>query len=422
TNEGFELINTPVVIGENITQRMEATDLKLDIPAIKIRDINTKIQNIQTEIIDDRIIIQGILNKQIFYVGTDEIIHHQSENIDFCTFIDVPGAEPGMELLIEPTVEHTIGKLTAEGNILQQKDVIQFFVKVLSLHQLIIEVGSGPLVKVNRVIGENTYQSIIMNSVALAVEANKIVDFTAEVKELETEIIDDNLVIQGIVHKQLYYTGKDGSEHHQEEDIPFSELANFPGVEPGMNVQVNSTVEQINQELKYDRINVSQEIIIELFVKVSEKLQLNVVTGDDSMVMLPEVIGENVKQIFSETALKLEQDALKIKDITALFKDIDVVILNDRVIVQGIVHKKIYYLGKDNIEYQQVENIPFSTFVNIMGAKPGMNVDVIPTIALTKPVLSGNGELLSQKLIGDIFVKVTDNIQFRVSEAEPYEK
>jgi len=416
----LELIKTPVVVGENVVQRMEVTDLTLDMPAIKVRDINAVVSDIQTDVIEDKVIIQGIIHKQIFYVGTDDIIHHQAEDIGFSTFIDIPGAEPGMEVLIEPTIEHIVTKLVADGTILHQKVILQFFVKVLSVQQLIVETGSGPLVKANRVIGENSVQTMVINDVSLAVEAIKIVDINAEVMELDTEVIDDKVIIQGIVHKQLFYIGEDEVEHHQAEDIPFSEFVDIPGAEPGMNVQVYPTVEHIKQELSSDGTRVNQEIVLELFVKVTESVQINIVTGDDSLVMLPEVIGENTKQILSETTLALDQTAIKIKEITAVFEDINAVVINDKVIVQGIIHKQIFYVGEDNVEYHQAENVPFSTFVDVIGARPDMDVDVIPTVAFIKPILSPDGNLLTQKIIGDIFVKVTENIQFNVNEVGPY--
>lgn len=417
---GLELIKAPVVIGENVVQRMEVTDLTLDMPAIKVRDVNASVRDIQTDVIEDKVIIQGIIHKQIFYVGTDDIIHHQSEDIVFSTFVDVPGAEPGMDILLEPSIEHVIAKLIADGSILHQKVVLQFFVKVLSVQQLIVETGSGPLVKANRVIGENSIQTMVMNDVTLAVEAIKIVNITAEVIDLETEVIEDKVIIQGIVHKQLFYIGEDDVEHHQGEDIPFSEFIDIPGAESGMDVQVYPTVEHVKQELSPDGTTVSQEIVLELFVKVTESIQINVVTGEDSLVMIPEVIGENMRQILSETTLELDQTAIKIKEINANFEEVNAVVINDKVIVQGIIHKQIFYVGEDNVEYHQAENVPFSTFVDVIGARPGMDVDVIPTVAFIKPILSPDGDLLTQKVIGDIFVKVTENIQFNVSEVGPY--
>lgn len=417
---GLELIKTPVVIGENVVQTMEVSDLPLVMTAIKVRDINATITELITDVITDKVIIQGIIHKQIFFVGTDNVIHHQAEDVEFSTFVDVPGAEPGMDVLVEPTIEHIVSDLILDGNVLHQKVVLQFFVKVLSVQQLIVETGTGPLVKVERVIGENSVQTMINNEVTLAVPAVKIVDVTAEVIDLVADVIEDKVIIQGVIHKQLFYIGTDDIEHHQAEDIPFSEFVEIPGAEPGMNVQVHPNVEHIKQELSPDGTTVSQEIVLELFVKVTETVQINVATGDDSLVMLPEVIGENTKQILSETTVTLDQPAIKIKEIDAVFENLNTVVISDKVIVQGIIRKQIFFISEDNVELHQEENVPFSTFVEITGARPGMNVDVIPEISFIKPILSPAGDVLTQKVIGDIFVKVTENIQFNVNEVGPY--
>lgn len=417
---GLELIKTPVVIGENVVQIMEVTDLPLDMTAIKVRDITAKIVELDTEVIEDKVIIQGVLHKQIFYVGTDNIIHHQSEDINFSTFVDIPEAEPGMDVLVDPTVEHIVSQLIMDGTVLHQKVVLQFFVKVLSKQQLIVETGSGPLVKVERVIGENAIQTMVDNEVTLAVAAEKIVDIDAEVIDLTADVISDKIIIQGVIHKQLFYIGEDDVEHHQAEEIPFSEFIDLPGAEPGMNVQVHPTIEHVKHELTPDGTVVNQEIVLELFAKVTETSQIKIATGEDSLVMLPEVIGENTKQVLSETTLILDQVAIKIKDIDAEVTDLNAVVIENKVIVQGIIHKQIFFVGEDNVEYHQQENVPFSTFVEVKGAKPDMNVDVIPEIAHIKPVLNTAGDLLTQKVIVDLFVKVTEDIQFNVNEVGPY--
>lgn len=419
---GFELIKAPVVIGENVIQQMEVSDLTLDLPAIRVRDIDAIITDLETEVIRDKVIIQGTLHKQIFYVGEDNIIHHQSEEKDFSYYIDIPGAEPGMDVMLEPSVENVVFRLTFEGARLNHKIILQFFVKVLSQQQLIVETGKGPLVKAERVIGENTGQAMLMTEIFLATQALEIIETSAEVIDLKTEVVDDKVLVQGVLHKQLFYIGEDKVEHHQVEDMPFNEFIDIPGAEEGMNVQLHSSVEYVRQKLNPDGTKVTQEIILELFVKVTEDIQINIATGDDSLVMLPEVIGENVKQFLSESKLKLNQSVINIKDITATFEDVSAVVINDRVVVQGIINKQIIYTGENNIEQHQAENTPFTTFVDVIGARPGMSVDVLPSVTYIKHELEEGGTVLSQKVLGDVFVKVTEKIQFKVREVGPYEE
>lgn len=418
SGESLEIIEAPVVIGENVIQKMKVSSLTLDIPAIKIKDIDVSLRNIETEVIENKVIIQGMIHKEIFYIGNDHIFHHQTEDTQLSTFIDIPGAAAGMDVVLEPGIEHVSGKLLAGGNVVELSIIIQLFVKVLSRKELIVKTGTGPLVKVEKVIGENSVQSIIANDLSLAVKARKIVDIIAEVRDLEVEAIDDLVIIQGVVHKELYYIGEDELEHQQSEDIPFSEFVDIPGTEPGMNVQAYWKFENIKENLSPDGITINQKIALELTVKVTETVQINLVTGKESLVMLPEVIGENTKQFLEESSLNLEDDVKEIIEIKASFADISAEAVNDKIIVQGVIKKQIYYYGEDNLEYEKGEEIPFCTLVNVVGARPGMQVDVIPSVYLLEPTLSPDGKLLTQKYIGDIFVKVTENIQFNLCEAD----
>lgn len=418
--ESLEIIDAPVVIGENVVQKMKVSSLTLDVPAIKIKDIDVSLRYIETEVIENKVIIQAMIHKDIFYIGNDQIIHHQTADTPLNTFIDIPGAAAGMDVVLEPDIEHVNGKLLAGGSVLELNVIVQLFVKVLSRKELIVKTGTGPLVKVEKVIGENSVQSIIANDLSLAVKARKIVDIIAEVRDLEVKPIDDLVIIQGIVHKELYYIGEDELEHRQSEDIPFSEFVDIPGTEPGMNVQAFWEFENIKEDLSLDGITINQKIALELTVKVTETVQINLVTGKDSLVMLPEVIGENTKQFLNESSLKLKEDPGELTEIKASFTDISAEVANEKVIVQGLIKKQVYYVGKDNLEYEQEEQIPLCTLVNVVGARPGMQVDVIPSIQLLEPSLSEERRVLSQKYIGDIFVKVTENIQFNLCEAETY--
>ena len=59
-----------------------------------------------------------------------------------------------MDVVLEPDIEHVNGKLLAGGSVLELNVIVQLFVKVLSRKELIVKTGTGPLVKVEKVIGE----------------------------------------------------------------------------------------------------------------------------------------------------------------------------------------------------------------------------------------------------------------------------
>jgi hypothetical protein len=411
------LIKAEVVINENTKQLLVERNVTLTIPAIKIRNIDAKIRNITTDVIADKVIIQGVIHKQIFFVGEDNIVHHQAEDLSFSTFVDLPGAAPGMNVQIDPTIETVIFDLLT-STLLHQKVVIEFFVKVTETRQLNVLLGNGPLVRVDQVVGEGTKQELFENLVTLDHAALKIDDITVVVRNLTTHVIADKVIIQGIIHKQIFYVSTGNVELHQAEDVEFSSFVDIPGVTPGMDVEVLPTVEFVHFNLQ-NETTLLQKVVAEFFVKVTESVQVPLQLGPGVLLKLDSVVNEGTKQILVENEFTLPLPTVKIREIIARIVDITTEVIADKVIIQGILHKQIFFIGEDNLEHHQAEDIPFSTFIDILGAIPGMNVRVDSRIETILFVLEDSTTLL-QKVVGEFFVKVTQTQQLMVQLVSPY--
>ena len=97
--ESLEIIEAPVVIGENVVQKMKVSSMTLEVRQSRSRKL-TSLRDIETEVIENKVIIQGVIHKEVFYVGTDQIFHHQTEDTRLNTFIDIPGAAAGMDVVL----------------------------------------------------------------------------------------------------------------------------------------------------------------------------------------------------------------------------------------------------------------------------------------------------------------------------------
>ncbi len=411
------LIRAEVVIGENTKQLLVERNVTLAIAAIKIRNINATIRDLTTDVIADKVVIQGVLHKQIFFVGEDNIVHHQAEDIPFSTFVDVPGAEPGMNVQVSPVIETVIFNLLTP-TIVHQKVVIEFFVKVTETRQLNLVTGDGPLVRVDQVVGENTKQELFENFINLNTPAIKIDDITVVVRDITTHVIEDKVIIQGVIHKQIFFIGANNIEYHQGEDIEFSTFVDIPGASPGMDVVVNPTVEFVHFDLR-DSCTLLQKVVIEFFAKVTESIQVNIQLGPGALLKLETVTGENTKQILVENVFCLPLPTIKIREIIASIRDLTTEVIEDKVIIQGILHKQIFFIANDNLEHHQAEDIPFSTFVDIPGATPGMNVRVDSRIETILFELE-DSNTLRQKVVIEFFIKVTETQQLSVVIVAPY--
>lgn len=382
---------------------------RLPAPAVKIRNITGEIRDITTEIIPDKVIIQGILHKQVFFVGTDGVIRHFSENIPFSTFIEIPGAEPGMNVQVHPVVEKILFRLADNGRSVIQKIILEIFIKVTQFIQTGLELGEGPLLLLPAVTGEATKQHLVENIVKLDTPAEKVDEIRGELRDLQVEVIPDKVIVQGIVHKQIFFVDRRNLARHQEEEIPFSLFLDVPGAEPGMEVQVHPVIEKIFFEL-LSPDEVREKVIIEVFVKVTEVIQERVQTGDGPLFKVEQVIGEGQEQLLKESLVELDRPAIKVREIVGDVRNVSAQVIPDKVIIQGILHKQIFFIGTDNIERHQMEEIPFSLFIDIPGAAPGLNANVKILIEqiLFKLI---DDRILEQKVILQVKVVVTETIQ-----------
>jgi len=402
--------------GQNSQEFSRATiqQIELEVPAQKIKEIDAEVQNITYDIITDKIIVQGVIHKQIFYVGTDDVVHHQREDMPFSTFIDVPGATPGMDAQINTQIEHIGFELSPDGTELNQKVVLEIFAKITEMVQVNIEeAAGGSLYKTEVVIGEDSKQEIIENDFTLDIPAIKVADITAEIRDLEVDVITDKVIIQGTLHKQIFFVGEDNVEYHQAEDVLFSLFVDIPGAEEGMNVQVHPQIEHITANLT-SPTNLHQRVIIDFFVKVTETQQLNLTLGEGPLMKLDRVIGEDVVQTMKVNDITLERPAIKVKDIDVTLRDVQGTVISNKVVVQGTIHKQIFYVGTDDVEYHQGEDVSFSTFVDIPGAAPGMDVNIEGVVEHVKAELL-NQTTLHQKVVVELAVKVTEEVQTNVA-------
>ena len=135
------LIKAEVVIGENTRQVMLESNFTLFVPAVKIRDIQARVLDVTAQIIPNKVVIQGVVHKQIFFVDANNRVMHQSENVPFSTFIDVPGAGTNMNVQVRPVVEH-VGFIFTPPTLLHQKVVLEIFVKVTETRQINVVTGN----------------------------------------------------------------------------------------------------------------------------------------------------------------------------------------------------------------------------------------------------------------------------------------
>lgn len=120
------------VIAEARVQVLVEDTITLFTPALKIDEIRAVIQNLRCHIIPGKVIFQGILHKQIFFVNEDNVVVHQGVDIPFSGFVDLAPAEPGQCCQLTPVIEFIDFQLLSPTS-LREVTVIGINVRLLDL-------------------------------------------------------------------------------------------------------------------------------------------------------------------------------------------------------------------------------------------------------------------------------------------------
>ncbi|HHV63438.1 MAG TPA: DUF3794 domain-containing protein [Firmicutes bacterium] len=438
---GLDMIDINQIIGQTTTIKVERVighgtkqvllEETKPLAAVKIVDIVATLRNVRSYVKTGKVIVQGTVHKQIYYIGTDDLEHHLAEDIAFSELVEIVPLNPalpateGMNQQDFSVIENIVWEFDPAIGMLTQKVIVRLDVKVTQTEQLPVALDPyGQWIKTQVVIGHSRKQKFIEERKTLA--AIKVTDITARLTNMKLIVKNGKVIVQGTMHKQVFYVGTDDLVHHLAEDLDFSELVEvtpldprFPVVE-GMNAQDHSVVENLIWEFDPATGQLVQKIIILLDVKVTETEQIPVVLDPYGIQIATDlVIGHGSKQKLLEETKTIA--AVKIVDVVAKVVDVVSIVKNGKVIVQGTVQKQIFYVGTDDLVHHLNELLPFSEMVEVTPINPD------------RPVLEGMDQqdhsfvenvvwefdpatgTFTEKVIVRIDVKVTEKAQITVA-------
>ncbi|HHY47977.1 MAG TPA: DUF3794 domain-containing protein [Firmicutes bacterium] len=444
------------VVGENRTRAVlrSVADIPAEKPDIQkiLSVVNVTVSATGTPI-PNKVIVQGTATAQIIYVAAlpDQPVHHTSQTINFMQFVDVPGTEPGMTVLVRTRVDFVNAVMRGPRTI-EIEIILEIFAKVAQLVQLDVVTDVSfksipakvvkELAKVEHVMGENFAQVNLRETLTVPAgkpEMQKILSIVGwEVRFTETRVIPDKVIVEGTITTQIIYVAAlpDQPVHHMHQTVRFLSFIDVPGALPGMTVEVFPTVE-FAQATMTSPTTLLQEIILRLFVKVTQVEQLRVVIDvrsdkvpiklETRLVRMSEVVGEALRQVNIRRQMMVPAGKPNVQKVLGVF-DTRVEIRNvealpNKVIVQGTIVVQIVYVAAEPAQpvHHMEERIEFTEYVDIPGAAPGMDVQVHPTVSFVNvqmvPVgelpYGGTNEVLIDMIL-DLFVKVTKIVQKHV--------
>ena len=402
------------VVGEDTKQVNIINEVEFPVKVKKVWETTVDLEDVETDIIKNKVIITGIIHKQVYFVveETCEVngilyeageVYEQTVEEKFSEFVEIPGAEEDMNVDVQCRVEYVdwddIGPEDIEcgdPDLWRQTLVCEIFVKVTETVEMevVIDVKAPGLhidvikeeLIVESIVGENEKQTEVVENIVFPEPIKKVKNVTAKVKNIETNIVPNKIIIEGTLHKQIYYVDiVTGQLRELSVDEDFTVWLDIPGAVEDQDVDVDVDVEYVdvdprNGDEDEGFLEGRQTAVLHVSARVTEDLHLEIVTdvigpGIDvfkELIKVDSVVAENHKQVNIRENIFFNRPVKKIVDTEAEIKInyTDTKLTPDKAIIVGDLHKQVYFvdLCEDTV-FEQSFDETFTTFIELPGAE-----------------------------------------------------
>ncbi|MDD4169508.1 MAG: DUF3794 domain-containing protein [Desulfotomaculaceae bacterium] len=408
-----ERLKVNLVQGENRVQavvkgQIEVPEAKPDVEKILSKDATAKVRGVS--IVPDKVIVDGTLTLQVMYVAfkPDQSVHSMHGDVRFTTFVDATGAEPGMDYVVEFTVEDvSLTRSKKDPRKFDVAAVLSVFAKVTDVDELevLISTPSGNEaletqdITIEHMVGDKVTKQVIVSDVYEVPEekpeVEKILETDADAEITDKRVLAGKVIVDGEVTIQVLYASMtpEQSVHNLHHTIRFSDFVEVPEAQPGMNVCVRAVVEDAETQPVVDPA-LSSDVIVKLIVWVSETRTLEDVPTrlrDEEgytrkKLKVDREIGAGETQVVIRETTEVPEpkpDVMKVLEARIDKTEVtDTNILREKVLLRGYSDVEVIYVStKPNQAVHALhQRLNFRTFVVVPDAHPDMraNVKVTP--------------------------------------------
>lgn len=436
-----ENIEYDQLLGENISNTLVKEeyiipDTQPDVVEILLVDAKPSILN--KEVMQDKVYLEGQVEFDVLYLGKIEEkteVCGVSYSSKFTSYIDIAGAEYKMMTEAECHIEHINSdavnerKIALEG-IIQLKAIVYKQCDI----DIVKDVAGLPSVQflknpttVEKFVGTSTIDLVAKSHNQIPSgkpQISNILKCDVNVHKKQVKLFEGKIVVEAFAEVNVLYKGNDNRElQHIFDDVLFTQETELEGVTEEMKAYADFNVDAIEYNINTDEMgenrNLDVEILIKVEVKVKDKVDIDVIEDAYS----PE-LSLNIKKQEYDLSLMYGQSSIEnmvkenidfkagqpnpISIVLSLGKVsiTDKKIVDDKVVVDGIIQTSILYNTEDEEKYLSTlnEDIPFSATAEIAGCKIEMNS--IAKAFLESIEASIEANTISIKAIVSIYCKV----------------
>ncbi|WDV46003.1 DUF3794 domain-containing protein [Clostridiaceae bacterium M8S5] len=373
----------------------------------KILNLDGKAEITKIKVIKDRLLISGEIKFDLLYKSLEEEspVNTIKARTDFNEEIDLIGAQDNMVPEVNIEIEHLEYDKSSESKV-DVKAVLSIDGKIKSKNTIdvIKDIrGSEGLqvkrenIKYNHIIGNSANKILIKEAFEIKDYMPDIIDvlrINAKAFERETKVVDNKVIIGGIVELSVLYSGEDKNINNMKKEIPFTHFTELEGALKDMNSSINLNLQEptvkINEDIEGKNRIIDFEGYINIGCEVYEQKEKEIaidtysVSKEYNLERQEVDVLECLANIATKETFK---GSIKVIDNTDIIKNIYTVeakpiltehrILDNKMFIEGIIELGMLYLEEEGEEIKNSTiDMPFKTFVDIDGAEESTGAEV----------------------------------------------
>lgn len=359
------------------------------------------------EVLQDKVYLEGQIQYTILYMAKEEDkteAHSVTYNAKYSNTIDISGAMGDMLCETECYIEHMeciivnerkvcvegVLKLKAEVykkydiNIIKDvtgADNVQFLKNPTAIDKIIDNISA-------ELIGKAHMQISVDKP-----EIYKVIKHNINLHKKEIKLLDGKIQIDCIANITMLYKGKDSRDiNYIEDEVLVTKQIESPNLNSYMDEYTELRVDAVEFNVKEDDLGEKRIVDVEFLVKANTKVMFKQEMDMIEDVYSPSLIVEMDRkdydmniiqgQVLTDSIVKayieVEDEAVKPTKIimnNATVCITDRKVLEDKVVVEGILNVNVLYKSNDEEKYVATaqEEIPFTCAIEMAGTKINMN-------------------------------------------------
>lgn len=404
-----ENIEGEQLLGENsidtlVKEEYIIPDINPDVFEVLTLDAKTLI--LKQEVMQDKVYLEGQVEYNVIYLAKEEDntkIYNVKYMGKFSNYIEMSSVQYSMRCQAECYIEHMECSLVNERKVAIE-GIIKLRAEVYNNYNFEVVQGvkdaqdvqflKAPVI-IDKSVGNAIGDLVAKSHIHIdndKPQIGSILKCEVNLHKKETKLGEDKVAVNVFAKVGILYNDKDSREVvYVQDDVLLNGEMDLQGVNSTMDSYTDFKVDSVENDVKEDDLGERRIIDVEALIKVATKVsyrdEIETIEDAYSPVLLLNMTRKDYDLNISNGhayAESLVKGSIEIPEITEKPAQIimtscfvcvtDKKIVEDKVVVDGLLNVEVVYRTYDEVKYVKVvkEEIPFTSSLDILGSKIDM--------------------------------------------------